>query len=350
MGHTVHQVHIGLVTKAVAATGACFCRSCIFSCKYRRITADNSVNQLISLGNAIGYLAGDYLLAVETVGGHLGIDGQDDAVRICNFLCRDHVLGTGGSSCLYLDPASLGFCCLLDRFCCHVCVGNAGRAGCHGENLLSCTCRYRSRRLCGRRLFYVVLVADCKKIIRTGSGLQCLYKVVVHEKSGELSQNIQMDIVLCVGCGNQKQKIYRLSVECLIFHAIRDDHSGKSRALDCVAFSVRNRNSVADSRGSLCLTEEDLFFISLVIRNVARFFHQGDCHFQALRLVGRRSLERDALLLQKVCDFHSLYPFQLTRRHIITRKPRRRAVRILPCLSQMRRPRFHFCAPHYALL
>ena len=191
-------------------------------------------------------------------------------------------------------------------------MSDTGRACCNSEDLLAGT--GRCCLLYGSCLFHVILVADREELIRCSCVFQAFYKVFVHEESGKLSQYVQMNIILCIGCCDQKQKIDRLSVERFIFNAVRNDHCCKSRALDCVAFAVRDRDTVADTGCSLCLTEEDLLLVCLVVGNVARFLHQGDRHFQTLRLVGRRSLERNALLLQKVCDSHIRTPFNCTRR------------------------------------
>ena len=165
MGNAVHQLHIDLVTYA-AGFAILLHRSRAAACGrvvYRHRSCGCLLQQFRCLADTIGYLTLDDPFAIKPIHGHLGICRHDDAVRFRNFLCCQHVLGTGRAPCLHLDAPASGSCCFLQALGCHIGMGDTGRAGGHRQDprlLFLCLTDsavfvsvLRARRICSRRFF-----------------------------------------------------------------------------------------------------------------------------------------------------------------------------------------------------
>lgn len=92
MGNTIHQLGIQLVadTAAVLLRACCGCLR-IAALVNRCVSGHRKLDQLICFADTVGYLALNDFLSVETIHRNLCVGCNDDAVRIGDFLCSQHV-------------------------------------------------------------------------------------------------------------------------------------------------------------------------------------------------------------------------------------------------------------------
>ena len=171
------------------------------------ITIQCSLHQLICFADSVRYLAFNDFLSVETIHRHLCICSYDNAVCLCNLTVCQYILGSTGTSCLDLDKTVLCFGSFLDSLCCHIGMCDTSRTGSNRKDLCLCslcrTCICKS--LINIFLLTVSLINDVHKLIYGRSISEGFCKFFIHQHHRKFTEYIQMNVILCIWCCDQKQ-------------------------------------------------------------------------------------------------------------------------------------------------
>ena len=164
-----------------AAAGGC--RGGIPRLIHGNVAAHGPGYQLVRLADAIGYLAFDKLLSVETVHGDFGIRSNDDAVCFPDLLISQHILRSAGAPGFHFDKASGCPRRLFQTLGCHIGVGDTGGAGGDSQDPEGtfCSCGILCRQLIIEIWFlFVCCIYNLEKFFHSGSVFQVGGKGFVH--------------------------------------------------------------------------------------------------------------------------------------------------------------------------
>ena len=223
---------------------------------YRNISGNRTFHKLVCFADSIGNLTFDDFLSVETIHRNFGICCHDNTVCFLDLFVSKYIFCSAGASCFYFNEAIFRLGCFFQSFCCHVGVGNTCRAGsnCQQPGSGSFGTSSVCQSLINILLLIVCLVDDLHKFIYRFRIAQGLCKIVIHQHYGKFAEYIQMNIVFCIRCCDQKKQCNRLIVQSFELHAVFYNHGCKSRFLYCVTFSMRNGDSLTDSCCALFLS------------------------------------------------------------------------------------------------
>ena len=140
---------------------------------YSSISRYSAVNETLSAVDGISCRSIDEFLSIEARQVDFLVGCDDDSVSSLNVFSGEHVLGSAGSLCLYLDADSLFTGSLFKRFGRHVCMRYACRASGDGDELFAIGSCGRSSCSSRRSLFCLVFcsliflsVDQCQEFLR----------------------------------------------------------------------------------------------------------------------------------------------------------------------------------------
>ncbi len=132
MGHAVHQLRIDLVSRPAAFL--CSLRRHIapgYRMIYRNIAGNCPIQQFPGFTDSVGHLTFDNFFPIKPIHRNLCVRRNDNTGSFLDFLGRQYIFRTAGTSRFNLYGTIPFFCRLLNSLCRHVGVGNTGGAGCH---------------------------------------------------------------------------------------------------------------------------------------------------------------------------------------------------------------------------
>ena len=279
---------------------------------YGNIAGLCAADEFISFVDTVGNGSFDELLAVETIHGDLGVCSNDDAVGVSDFLVGQYILGTAGSSGLNLDPAAGSLGSLLDALCCHVGMRDTGGAGgnCADAECTFCSGRsFLSAALPVSLILVIRCVNDGKESVNVFGVLQICGELLVHEQAGKFAQHIQVNVVLGVGSRDQEDQVDGLAVQGIVLNTVFDDHGCKAGLDDCIAFAVRDCETVADAGGGLFFSAVNFCAVSVQIPDLLALCHQFNHLVQRFVLFLGCAVQIDTSSVEQISDTHVFPPF-----------------------------------------
>ena len=187
MRHSVHQLRIDLMSHAAALFGSL--RSRLRAGRrviHRRVARNRTIQKLSCFADSVRHLTGNHLFAVKAVHWNLRVSCDNDAVSLLDFLRRQHIFCSSGSSCFYFYRTIPCFGCFFNSFRSHICMGNSGRTGCNRQDFLRGRfSRFRIRKPLVDAFLFLIRPVDYGKKFIYGTGIaQRIRKILIHHQHG----------------------------------------------------------------------------------------------------------------------------------------------------------------------
>ena len=171
-------------------------------------------------------------------------------------------------------------------------------------------------------LLLIRLINDLQELIHTCCVSKIVCEVLIHQKYRQLTQDIQMHVVLCIRRRDQEHQCDRPAVQGVKLHPVLYDHGCQTRFCHRVTFSVGDRNSFSDSCSTLFFTCIHLSPVCLSVIDLSAPDHQVDDLVKRLALCLRSSRKRNAPRIQQICDPHfQNLSFMITLQPTLFSKP-----------------------------
>ena len=173
------------------------------------------------------------------------------------------------------------------------------------KSLLSDLCFFC---LCLGFLFFFLVrlcqIDHMQKVLRALCLHQILCKLLIHQKDGQATKYLQMHIVFCIWCCDQKDDMHRFSVKCIVFYALWHDHGCQPRCRYCIRLTMWDCNPLSDTCRSFFFSCKNPLQISVRIRDVAAFAHQVYHLSDGIFLACWCPLQLNAFYTKQISHFH----------------------------------------------
>ena len=183
VGNAIHKVLVDLVPGRFSVRGRGGSGSATDVVVDGRVTLHDLVDERLGLVDATGDRAAEELLAVEAGELDVLVGGDDDALGTGDILGREDVLGARGALGLDLDAQAHLLGLVLESLGGHVGVGDAGRSGGDGDEVIACGVSGSGSgglRILDGKLGVLGSVDDGEELLRRLSGAEAVTELRVH--------------------------------------------------------------------------------------------------------------------------------------------------------------------------
>ena len=268
---------------------------------YRSIACRDAVKELFRAVDGIGRRSLDKLLAVEASHLYVLVRRDDDAVRVFDVGCSEHVLCSAGAVRLDLDAYALSCSALLESLGRHVCVGDTGRACRNGYDLRAAG----SCRCCRSRFFSLLLCILCflcidqsQEFLRRLCCYERLRELFIHQHRHQAREDLEVSVSRACRSRDHEEQVARRSVRASVVDSLRNSDGCETRLLYGIRLCVRNGYSHSNCGRSLLFSGFDRRLVGLLVIEVAYLVVKVH-HLRDNRcLVGRLLVEGDPFLFE----------------------------------------------------
>ena len=294
VGNAVHQVFVNGVADGIVGAGRTGRLCAALGMEDGGFAVGDGLDEVFRLVDAVVDAGKNHRLTVKTGGLDVLIRRNNDTVAGGDLLSCQYVFRAVGAVGLYFGGQAQTVASLGKRFGGHIGVGDAVRAGGHGQHAVALLRNLLLSEAFLAKLRIFLRVNGRQKLSGRFGGAQLFDKIVVHQHLHHAGQHVNVQAAV-FRRGDGKQQVGLAVVLGVVLHGRGQAHRGQAGAGHAGGAGVRYRDAVVHVGGRLGLAGVESFFVGLAVSDVAvggLQFHQP---VKDLRLIGSSFIQGNGL-------------------------------------------------------